>query len=480
LKQQTPGHRARAFPLRQAKSGQCILGQSAHRGEVRNATVLRVGPCGVDDASRVAAKRLTIAQLEQLLDGSTRAHRSDLDLARQLSDIELSQRLTEPTFNRLSKHFDAHSKTGAALQLLADQSAFLEPPASELPDTPAPDSPTQRTQLASALNFVHETLPSLPNLLALRTTFSFDGSLQVTAKGGWAERMGLHLVGVSKSEVSVRDDKETVCALEKSVAVNGQNGQDGLVSWGEFGSTLYIVLNDMQSGKIAWDRWEQSATGLISVFHYEVPRSAPHYELVTPMRRLRPDSGTDRWGRTGGARQDSSTTEMVHNKPGYHGALWVDPKSGAILRVSVIADLKGDTVFERGAILVEYGPVRIGNKTFICPVRSLALSAAPLSVRSTLQGATTEWLNENLFSDYHLFASTSRIVTEAAQNAAPPKSGPTNEPEHAPDDKNSITAAPTSRQPEQKPVDEEKAAPSPGRTGISSRPVNPWERAQLS
>ena len=87
-----------------------------------------------------------------------------------------------------------------------------------------------------------------------------------------------------------------------------------------------------------------------------------------------------------------------------------------------MADLKGDSAIERVAILVDYGPVQIANKTVIGPVRSLALGSAPATVNASLKGAATEWLNENLFTDYHMFASTSRILT--GQSAAAVRSAP--------------------------------------------------------
>jgi VWFA-related protein len=108
----------------------------------------------------------------------------------------------------------------------------------------------------------------------------------------------------------------------------------------------------------------------------------------------------------------SSATAMVRTKPSYQGSLWIDPATGTILRVTLVADLKGNSTIEHGAILVEYGPVPIAGKTVICPVRSLALSSLPATVNASLEGAATEWLNENLFTDYRMFASTSRILNE--------------------------------------------------------------------
>ena len=62
---------------------------------------------------------------------------------------------------------------------------------------------------------------------------------------------------------------------------------------------------------------------------------------------------------------------------GYHGFIAVDPKNGAILRVTLQADLKPSDPLVRSDILVEYSPVEIGGKTYICPVKSVSISLAP-------------------------------------------------------------------------------------------------------
>ncbi len=362
-----------------------------------------------------AAKRMTVAQLEQMLGTESAAHKSDIEIARKISDIELSERLTDVVLGRLNKQFSSGSQPLMALLLLADRSAFLDPPANEFPTTPAPDAATQQKLLEAAKRFAVETLPNLPNLLATRTTFNFDDSPQEVTKGGYLQRIGLHLIGSSKAEVSVRNEKENQSTRTGAAS---SPAQGGLMTWGEFGSTLLIILSDSGEGKTAWSHWEKTASGVVAVFHYEVPKRASHYEIDTPVEQVQPNGGSNRWARTGGmaAMKASSTTAMVRTKPGYQGSLWIDPATGTILRVTLVANMKGNSTIERGAILVEYGPVPIANKTVICPVRSLALSSAPATVNANFEGAATEWLNENLFTDYHMFASTSRILSE--QSAA--------------------------------------------------------------
>ena len=110
-------------------------------------------------------------------------------------------------------------------------------------------------------------------------------------------------------------------------------------------------------------------------------------------------------------------------RPGYHGALWVDPLTGTILRETIEADTKGSAQFKKAAIMVQYGPVQIGESKFICPVRSLALSIAAGANLDPLTGmpgdAPTIWLNESLFTGYHRFGTTTRIVKGIAAQPQP-------------------------------------------------------------
>ena len=71
-----------------------------------------------------AAKRVTVAQLEETLTRATAAHKKDEDIARQVASMELSERLTDRTLGRLNTQFASGSQPAMALLLLADRSAF--------------------------------------------------------------------------------------------------------------------------------------------------------------------------------------------------------------------------------------------------------------------------------------------------------------------------------------------------------------------
>jgi hypothetical protein len=371
-----------------------------------------------------ASKRVTLAQLEQALTAAHTAHRPDTEIARQISGFELSERLTEATLNRLAANLDAGSQAALALQLLADQSAFLDPPASELPSTAAPDDSAQQRMIEAARNYVAQTVPQLPNLFAIRTTNRFDDRPQVSAKGGWPVRSGLHLVSNSSREISSFDERTHQSTTARSARWQEQSG---LISEGEFGSTLSMILTDTVKSKVNWSHWEQAPTRAVAVFHYSVPSSASHFEVINSLQR-QTSTSLEASAPTSGSRQGSgidakatsgSSTSTFLTTPGYHGSFWVDPVTGTILRITMDADTKGSAQFRRASILVEYGPVQIGESQFFCPVHSLALSMAvsganldPLTRMPT--DAPTQWLNESLFTNYHRFGTTTKIVNDTA------------------------------------------------------------------
>lgn len=375
-----------------------------------------------------ASKHVNVVQLEQALSTMTREHRSDVEMAIQIGTLEPSQRISNLTLVRLTRLYAHGPQSSIALQLIADRSSFLQLPAKELPPTPTPDEATQQKLLESARKSVLNTLPRLPNLLATRTTYSFDDSPRQVKKNAWPEKVGLHLVDITKAEVSVRNEKDEIAAG----TLTGSNQPRGFMTSGEFGSALLMVFNDSEKGTTTWSHWEQFPAGLVAVFNYSVPKSASHYEIASPADRITHIDGSDRWvGATVRATGrnilsgSGSANRFVHTKPEYHGSLWIDPATGTVLRITIIAKIQESSSLDRAATLVDYGPINIGDKSYVCPVRSFALSDAPATASTTMNGATTEWLNENLFANYHLFAATSRIVgsaTGAGEASTSPKS----------------------------------------------------------
>ena len=124
-------------------------------------------------ASAFAGKRVTVAQLEQEV--TALQGKPDAKAARQLSDLQLTERLSAARFAGLQTESPG-PKARQALVILADMSAFLNLPPAEVPQTPAPDLPTQRRILTQAISFVTRTVRQLPNFSASRVTTALRAS----------------------------------------------------------------------------------------------------------------------------------------------------------------------------------------------------------------------------------------------------------------------------------------------------------------
>jgi hypothetical protein len=376
-----------------------------------------------------AAKRLTVAQLEQKLDAFSQAHRDDVAIVMQLSEMELTERLTEGTLESLHKKLPLGPKTSLALQLLADQSALLDPPANEIPGAVYPDAATQAKLLAAARNYVQETLPRLPNLLATRTTYSFDDSPQALKENYLPVRAGFHLIGRSSQEIAFSDSKviDSPLETEDQLAVKSPAPRSvqmplqlGLHPGSEYGWATALVMADSANGQITWSHWEQKSDGLIAVFHYSVPPNASHY--VVSYCCIRPSSIDLQTSRRRMAGMPGTTTDVdaqsLTEKPGYHGSISIDPATGAILRVTIDADMKIGAPLARAAFIVQYGPVVLGDRASIFPQWSMTLSEEQGNPAVVNRDPPARVLNETTFSHYHRLGSSMRMIAVPVDNAS--------------------------------------------------------------
>jgi VWFA-related protein len=361
-----------------------------------------------------APSRISVERLEQLL--LIAKTRGDTEEAKQLFALELTERLSAARLQQLEAGLPGE-RSRQALLALADLSSFLAPPANEIPATAAPDPASQRRMMTLTVNYLAKTLPLLPNLFATRDTTRFESrpsSIDVDSENT--------LRAVSRSAITVffRNGQEFVDGGETKDAKRG--GPDkGLTTWGEFGPILGTVLMDAAQSQLAWSHWELSSAGPQAVFRYAVPKEKSHYNV-------RFCCVTESYG---------LEINFLTQRTGYHGEITLDPDSGTILRLTVISDLEPGNPIARASLLVQYGPEEIGGKTYICPVRGIALAQAPdlkalnstLAQLRTASVANTQpsvqkttlttlarepqqiLLNDVTFWEYHLFRTESHILT---------------------------------------------------------------------
>ncbi len=339
-----------------------------------------------------AAKPISVAELEQLL--ASAPTQGDAHLARKLSSLELTQRLNSV---KLSRWLNALTgpKSQQALLALDDMSAFLDLPPAEIPATPVPDSAAQRRMLSLSVDYIGKTIRQLPNLFAKRATTSYQESLweHWTPESGVLRYEPLHPVGRYSADVLYRDGGEEA----HFDAPKRAKRPPGLETSGEFG-LLGTVLEDAVQSKLYWSHWEQGAAGSVAVYRYAVPPEKSHYEVGSS------------WVR------DAKGNRVVFQQfSGYRGEIAVDPSTGTILRLVLRADTKPTDPLIKADILVEYGPILLDGKTYICPLRSVALSVGAETQTFSPQGQPAQRLletslNDVAFERYHLFHADAKIV----------------------------------------------------------------------
>lgn len=364
-------------------------------------------------AAARAAQRVTVDQIQQILSASSRE--SDAKLAAQISSLEPVERIDTPTLARWQAAAPGAS-TRKALLLLADCSAFLPLPPSRIVDQPPPDTAGLQQIITRTITYLGGVLHNLPNFMAERDITQFEDSSE--------RQQGDVLAPDAKQNVHFLDsvdlavDKPWYLPLyataQKRMQVRYLDGHEvqvdlakndvdaGLRSRGEFGSTLAVVIGDAFRQKLDWDHWVQSANGVLATFRYRVPTEASHYIVEYPS-----DQGVRRF------------------HPAYHGEITIDPATGTVYRLTLIADMQPPYQRIQSALVLEYGPVLLGDRTYICPLRSVNLAREPppgwaLDVAPVLR----TFLNDVAFTKYHLFRGEARILGSAQPVAGQPPPQP--------------------------------------------------------
>jgi VWFA-related protein len=410
----------------------------------------------------LAAKQINVEQLEQIL--AAGQDKSPTELAEQLAGLELTERLTSARLAQLRSGLSG-KKSQEALTALADASAFLDPPSTDIPATATPDAATQRHIMAMTVDYLGKTLRLLPNLFAARDTMRFENRPETLQKIASTDHP-MHVVSKSRVTVLYRDGREFVDAGAGKDKKN-MAPDKGLTTWGEFGPILGIVLFDAAHSRLNWSHWELAGGGPQAVFRYSVPKEKSHYDL-------RFCCVAESYG---------FEINVLTQRVGYHGEITVDPDTGTILRLTILPETDPNSPISQAAIAVEYGPVEIGGKTYFCPVRGIALAHAPdlkalsgalnppsstgptgplpilqkASLTSISQGPRQTLLNDIAFREFHLFRGDSKIVTGDLGEAVSHPSAPPPTPPLAASAASSDAAVPT----EETAVDSSTLAPQP-------------------
>ncbi len=357
------------------------------------------------------AEKITVEQLEDKLAAAHGKH--DKDLAKQLGGMQLIERLNSQRLAKMQAGLPGE-KSRQALLVLADASVFLHLPAAEIPATAEPDADAQKLILRKAGEYLAASIHKLPDFFAEKTTTRFHDLKVLELSEGAApvvrEHQPFQLLDSFSNGVSYRGGQEVDEA-------NGKNQKtlprpaNGMVNWGVFGPLLRIAMTDISKGRAEWGHWEQRETGPVAVFSYSIPKAASTYTVKyccygTPNTGLRP----------------------FETVPPFHGEIAIDAATGAVYRLVLITELSPSDPIFQAATMVEYEPIEIGGRTYICPRKSVTVTTAITQIMHQgcwgKVGVTDDCspievarpkdtsINDTEYHSYHVFGSEMRIVPE--------------------------------------------------------------------
>jgi hypothetical protein len=306
----------------------------------------------------------------------------DGKVARELEGMVLTERVSPAQLASWEANLPGR-RSREELTALADATVLLSPPPAEILSDAAPDRRTQSALLSRANDYVAQALAKLPDFYAVRTTGHFDDTPVPKVNSPF-----LHFTGESTDQVSYRNGLETQGEekADGSIRLRMPSTAPGIATAGEFGPILSVVLDDATHGSVQWGYWEQSPRGRLAVFRYSVPKRHSNY-VLTFTRFFR----------------------AVNIVPAYLGEVAIDPATGAILRISIFTSSQLSVDVLESAITVYYGPVQLGGKDYICPVKGLALMT---TLVDNPQGGTSlrTYVNDTAFTGYHLMRGDITIL----------------------------------------------------------------------
>lgn len=374
------------------------------------------------------AKKITVAELKDTLATMHKDGKSDDDVAAALKQVELSEQLTRDAMNSMISDVPGQKST-EQIYVLEARSATLPPPAADIPTAPAPDAAAQKAMLDKAGDYVSKTYSQLPSLSVTKTTLRFQDNVEAAAPSS-GMHSGASDVSTGSSFVSPYQFIHYINSTDAQIASDHGSeklpGEKDKTQWGankmialeEPDPSLGTVFQEAQgAGDIKWLRWQTLNGKQTAVYSFDVPKKKAHMAVnVCCFPEVQQagvatfssaSAGSLNGGNGGGAKGNFQTNTSWHdykNNVPYHGEFFIDPDTGTVMRMITIAELKPSDVVHQQDTRVDYGPVTVGGKAMVLPVKTVVISevvpngdsgsAGRYSTRTTL--FTSEYKNYEL------------------------------------------------------------------------------------
>src|SRR5579863_5144600 len=334
-----------------------------------------------------AHSAITIRQLKEFIHSAVTQKQPDKDVAAMLRTLKLSERLDDGTIEDLQRD-GALPKTVAALKDLAGKSAALPEPKAEAPKPvyvppPAPSSEEQARIIGEVRENALKYSQNLPDYICSQVTRRF---IDPAGREAW------HTSDVILARLTYFEQKEDykLVSVNNNVTVDkAYTSVGGAISQGEFGSMLREIFDPRSNTDFNWFKWGTLRGRLSYVFAYSVLLANSQFTIHYQ-----------------GTAADKGQTIAV----GYHGLIYVDKKTGQVLRIALDADNipPGFPVHQSSEVL-DYDFVNISGQEFLLPLTA--------DFRSHVDQIATKNIVE--FRNYRKFSADTKFIVDDT-DAPPP------------------------------------------------------------
>jgi hypothetical protein len=226
----------------------------------------------------------------------------------------------------------------------------------------------QQKILDSIRDYAGDYISHLPNFICQQITQQLEAGKKPTK---W--RKGDTIV--SKLVFSEGREQRSLQSVNDKPVAPSRFIRRPLVTEGEFGVLLANVFNDKTEAAFSWSGWQTLRGRRVAVFDFDVAKEHSTLRL--------------------------SLSDLAHATVPYHGTVFADPSSGAVLRITNSAyDIPAAVRTRSIATTIDYDPVAIGGRDYLLPVEASVLLDT---------GSHHVW-NRMQFRDYQKFGADSTIT----------------------------------------------------------------------
>lgn len=324
-------------------------------------------------------QRVTVQELTQKLISIHDAGKSDEEVAASLQQLQLSEELTAGQAASLEQYLPG-SLSLDQLEVLRAQSAFETTAPSQTPAPPSLDAVAQSALLARTATWLTSAFGQTPTYTVSKVVDIYQADLQSMNKGSGAQP-DVVTKYLRPSEERT-DTVEIIQGVEKATnpgpKVNwGENGQ---ISEGGPPPSLSEVFQEASAfGKPAFSRWAVIDGKPAAVFTFGVDKKKSRYsvEYCCFSSSEMQSAGVGAGGEadiTPGANMTSTSWKPFKKVVPFHGMLYINPDSGAILRTVTFAELRPFDFVHTEQVRVDYITESLSEKSCVVPVRKVTLN----------------------------------------------------------------------------------------------------------